>query len=148
MADVIFNSFKKKIMQGADTTASDAVDLKNHTIKVALVSTAYAPDVDTDVYWDDASGSEISGTGYSAGGATLASKALSTDTTDNEGVFDAANVTWSTATFANAQWAVLYKDTGTASTSPLICAFDMGAQSVSGADFVIQWNTEGIINLG
>jgi hypothetical protein len=148
MADTVYNSFKKKIMQGADAAANDAIDLKNQTIKCALLSTAYTPDADAHVFWDDVSANEITGTGYSAGGATLASKALSTDTGDNEGVFDADNVTWSTAT-VSAQYAVIYKDTGTASTSPLICCFDFGsAKSSSGGDFVIQWNTEGIINLG
>ncbi len=141
MADTVYNSFKAKIMDGS-------IDLDNDTIKVALLGTGYTPNADTQVFWDDVSASEISGTGYTAGGATLGGATVTTDTGDNEGVFDGSNVTWSTATIT-AQYAVIYKDTGTASTSPLICCFDFGsAKSSSGGDFVIQWNGEGIINLG
>lgn len=139
MADVIYNSFKMKIMDGS-------IDLDTDTIKVALVTSAYTPNQDTHDFFDDVT-NEVSGTGYTAGGASLASKAVTTDTTDNEGVFDAADVVWSTAT-VTARGAVIYKSTGTASTSALICYLDFGSdQSSSAADFTIAWNAEGIVNL-
>jgi hypothetical protein len=139
MADVIYNSFKGKIMDGS-------IDMDTDTLKVALVTSTYTPNQDTHDFFDDVT-NEVSGTGYTAGGASLASKAVTVDTTDNEGVFDAADVTWSTATIT-ARGAVLYKSTGTASTSALICYFDFGSdQSSSASDFTIAWNAEGIINL-
>ena len=124
------------------------IDLDTNTIKVALVTNAYTPNVDTDIFWDDVSANEASGTGYTAGGAALAGKTVQTDTGDNEGVFDASDVTWSTST-VTARGAVVYMSTGTASTSPLICYFDFGSDKSSAAgDVKIQWNAEGIINLG
>lgn len=139
MADVIYNSFKAKIMDGS-------IDLDTDTIKVALVTATYTPNQDTHDFFDDVT-NEVSGTGYSAGGATLASKTVTADTTDNEGVFDAADVTWSTSTIT-ARGAVIYKSTGTASTSALICYLDFGSDKTSSAgDFTIQWNSEGILNL-
>lgn len=139
MADVIYNSFKAKIMDGS-------IDLDTDTIKVALVTSSYTPDQDAHDFFDDVT-NEISGTGYTAGGASLASKAVTADNTDNEGVFDAADVTWSTATIT-ARGAVIYKSTGTSSTSALICYLDFGSdQTATGADFTIAWNAEGIINL-
>lgn len=139
MADVIYNSFKAKIMDGS-------IDLDTDTIKVALVTATYTPNQDTHDFFDDVT-NEVSGTGYTAGGATLASKTVTADTTDNEGVFDAADVTWSTSTIT-ARGAVIYKSTGTASTSALICYLDFGSdQSSSAGDFTIQWNAEGILNL-
>lgn len=139
MADVIFNSFKKKIMDGS-------IDLDTDTIKVALVTSSYTPDQDAHDFFDDVT-NEVSGTGYTAGGASLANKAVTADNTDNEGVFDADDVTWSSSSIT-ARAAVLYKSTGTASTSPLICYIDFGADKVSSSgNFTIQWNAEGILNL-
>lgn len=140
MADVIYNSFKKKIMDGS-------IDLDTDTIKVALVTSSYTPDQDAHDFFDDVT-NEVSGTGYTAGGASLANKAVTADNTDNEGVFDADDVTWSTSTIT-ARGAVIYKSTGTASTSALICYLDFGSDKTSTAgNFTIQWNAEGILNLG
>jgi hypothetical protein len=139
MADVIYNSFKAKIMDGS-------IDLDTDTIKVALVTSAYTPNQDTHDFFDDVT-NEVSGTGYTAGGATLASKAITVDTTDNEGVFDASDVVWTTSTIT-ARGAVLYKSTGTASTSALIAYIDFVTDKVSTAgSFTIAWNAEGILNL-
>lgn len=139
MADVIYNGFKGSLL-------NNAIDLLVDTIKVALVTSAYTPNQDTHEDFADVT-NEVSGTGYTAGGATLASKAVTVDTTDNEGVFDAADVTWSSSTIT-ARGAVLYYSTGTASTSLLICYLDFGSdQSSSAGDFTIAWNAEGILNL-
>lgn len=139
MADVIYNSFKAKIMDGS-------IDLDTDTIKVALVTSSYTPNQDTHDFFDDVT-NEVSGTGYSAGGATLANKSVTADNTDNEGVFDADDVSWSTSTIT-ARAAVVYKSTGTASTSALICYIDFGSDKISTAGtFTIAWNAEGIVNL-
>lgn len=139
MADLIYNYFKTHIMDGG-------IDLDTDTIKVALVTSTYTPNADTHEDFADVT-NEITGTGYTAGGAALASKTVSIDTTDDEGVFDAADVTWTSSTLT-ARGAVIYKDTGTAATSLLICYLDFGSdQSSSAGDFTIQWNSEGILNL-
>lgn len=139
MADLIYNSFKRDIMNGG-------IDLDTDTIKVALVTSAYTPNEDTHDNFDDVT-NEVTGTGYTAGGATLASVTVTADTTDNEGVFDAADVTWSTSSIT-ARGAVIYKSTGTASTSKLICYLDFVTDKTSSSgDFVIQWGSEGILNL-
>lgn len=139
MADVIYNSFKKKIMDGS-------IDLDTDTIKVALVTSSYTPDQDVHDFFDDVT-NEVSGTGYTAGGASLANKSVTADNTDNEGVFDADDVSWTTSTIT-ARGAVLYKSTGTASTSALIAYLDFGADKIStDGTFTIAWNAEGIINL-
>jgi len=140
LADVVFNSFKAKIMS--------EIDLDTDTIKCALMTTAYTPNQDTHIFWDDVSANEASGTNYTAGGSTMAGTNITTDTSNNEGVYDASDVTWTSAT-VSAQYAVLYKSTGTASTSPLVCCFDFGSEKTSsGGNFVIQWHDDGIINLG
>jgi len=120
------------------------VDFDTDTIKVALVSSSYTPNQDTHDYWDDVSSNEVSGTGYTAGGATLASKTVTYDSGTNVTKFDAADVSWTSSTIT-ARYAVVYLDTGTASTSPLIAYVDFGSdQSSSSGTFQIVWDSAGI----
>lgn len=140
MANAVYNSFKRDIMNGS-------IDLDTDTIKVALVTSSYTPDIDAHTKFSDVT-NEVSGTGYSAGGNTLASLAVTADNTDDEGVFDASDTNWANSTIT-ARGAVVYKSTGTASTSPLVCYFDFGSDQISSSgNFTISWNSEGIVNLG
>jgi hypothetical protein len=51
---------------------------------------------------------------------------------------DAADPSWASATISGIRYAVLYKDTGTAGTSPLLWLIDFGAdQSVTSGTFTI-----------
>jgi hypothetical protein len=140
MADVIYNSFKRDIANGS-------IDLDTDTVKVMLVTASYVPDQDAHTKRSDVT-NEITGTGYTAGGQTLSGKTVTADNTNNRGVFDANDVTWSGATFT-ARGAVLYKSRGgAASADELICYLDFGTdKSVSGGDFTIQWGANGILLL-
>ncbi len=140
MADVIYNSFKRDIMNGA-------IDLDTDTINVMLVTSSYTPNQDSHTKRSDVT-DEVSGAGYSTGGSALASKVVSVDNTDNEGVFTAADLAWTTSTIT-ARGAVLYKARGGASSADeLIAYIDFGSDKVSTAGtFTIAWNAEGILNL-
>src|SRR5438477_2232621 len=85
------------------------------TIKTMLCTSSYTPDQDAHEFKSSVT-NEISGTGYTAGGATLASKTVTADSSTNETRLDAADVSWTVATFT-ARYAVVYKSTGTDSTS-------------------------------
>lgn len=52
-------------------TGSTSVNWASDTIKVALLTNSYTPDRANDHVWSDISTNEVSGTGYTAGGATL-----------------------------------------------------------------------------
>jgi hypothetical protein len=136
-----FNAFKKLLLD-AD------VDLAADTIKCALLTSSYTPDLDAHDNFDDVSTYESSGTGYTAGGATLSGKSVTQDNVNNKGVFDADDVQWASSTIPDARYAVLYKSTGTPSTSKLICliTFD-GTLSTSSSNFDINWNANGIFQV-
>lgn len=121
------------------------IDWDSDTIKVALVTSSYTPNQDTHDYWDDVSANEASGTGYTAGGATLGSKTVAYTAGTNVTTFDAADVSWTTSTIT-ARYAVIYDDTpATAATKPLIGYVDFGSdQSSSAGTFSIVWNASGI----
>ena len=124
-----------------------SIDLDTDTIKLALLTSSYTPSADNHDFYDDVSANEIAATGtYSAGGGTL-TVSLSQDNTDDEGVFDATDISFTSATIS-ARYAVIYKSTGTPGTSPLICLIDFGSDQVSTAStFAITFAAEGILNL-
>lgn len=126
-------------------TAANAFDFDTDEFKVALVKSGYTPNVDTDDFWNDVSGEEVSGTGYTAGGVKLTSLAVTYDSATNEARWDAADAEWTTSTIT-ARYAVVYKNTGTSTTSPLVLYVDFGENKVSSAGtFKIVWNAIGLL---
>ncbi len=118
-------------------------DWDTDTIKVALL-TAYTINIDTHDFFDDVSATEITGTGYTAGGATLGTKTATYDTATDQIRLDAADTTWTTSTLS-ATDAAVYKSTGTAATSPLIAGIDFGATvSTTAGTFQITYDATGI----
>ena len=71
--------------------------------------------------------------------------------TTTDGVFDAADVTFSSVTGNSVEAFVIYKDTGTASTSPLIAFIDTVASGLpvtpNGGNITITFNASGIFAL-
>ena len=118
-----------------------AVDTGSDTFKCAMITNSSTPNFETHDHWSDLSGNEVSGSGYSAGGAALTSITLGNDSGTLK--FDAADTSWSTATISSARAAVIYDDTLT--NDPLICLVDFGADYASSAGtFQITWNASGI----
>jgi hypothetical protein len=143
MASGVYGSFLTKAY---DSSTKINLASGGDTIKVALVTSSYTFTPDTHDFFNDIT-NEITGTGYTAGGATLGSQTYTLDTTDNESVFDGADTTWTTASFT-CRGAVIYKSTGDAATSPLICFVDFGTDRiVDGGTFQITWASEGIVNI-
>lgn len=116
------------------------------TFKVMLAGSGYTPNVDTHDYKDDIT-NEITGTGYTAGGATLAGLSFTYDAPTNTAKLTASATTWTNATLT-ARYAVVYKDTGVASTSPLLSYVDFGQnESPAAIDFVLTWSASGLLTL-
>lgn len=139
MADKMYNSFKRDSMLGLFNLTSD-------TIKIALVNN-YTVDVDAHTKYSDIKQYEITGVGYIQNDKILSGVVITINTDGDAAVLDASDVTWTASTISS-NGAILYKDTGDESTSPLICFIDFnGEKSSSNGDFVIQWNFNGIISL-
>jgi len=140
MADFTFNSF---FLKGYDASTKINLASGGDTIKLALLADTYTPDRDTHEFFDDVSGDEIAGTGYTAGGATIGTQTYTQDNPLDSAVFDGDAVEWTSSTIT-ARYGVIYKDTGTPSTSPLIQLIDFGAnQSTSGSTFRITPSANG-----
>jgi hypothetical protein len=140
MASKLYGQFLAKAL-------NKEVDFDSDTIKVALLTSSYTPDQDAHDYFNDVSSYEVTGTGYTAGGATLASKTVTYDSGSNVIVLDAADTTWASSTIT-ARYAVVYDSTGTASTSALIGYVDFGSdQSSTNGNFTITWDSTGIVRI-
>lgn len=121
-----------------------AGSILTQTIKVALVTSIYTFNQETHDYFDDIT-NEVSGSGYTAGGATLASKTCTEATRVTK--FDAADVEWTSSTIT-ARGAVIYYDSGTGSTSLLLIYIDFGEdKSSENGTFKIQFNASGIFTI-
>jgi len=134
MASGIYNRFKANLM-------NKEVDLEADTIKVMLLDSNHSFTA-THNTLSDVSANQITGTGYTAGGAALASKAVTQAATTK---FDAADTEWTSSTIT-ASHAVIYDDTMT--NDDLIASIDFGgSQSSTSGTFKIQWHADGIITL-
>lgn len=117
-------------------TAARRIDWVTDTIKVTLHTATYAPNRDTHVFASDLTNELPTAGGYTVGGATLGTKSVSYDATSHETRLIAADPAWTSATFT-CRYAAVWKDTGTAATSPLIGYIDLGAQTITGGTFTI-----------
>lgn len=125
---------------------SGEINWGSDTIKVMLTTSTYSPNQDTHRYKSDVT-NEVVGTGYTAGGATLTGKTNTYNGGTNTQTLDAADTSWANSTIT-ARRAFVYKDTGTAATSPLICAIDFGADvSTTGGTFSVVYDAAGIVTL-
>lgn len=137
MADGIY-------LKGIEQMGLGNIDLENDTIKLAPMATSYTPSYTTENFWSDISASLASG----ASAITLTSLTFDIDTGNSRVEFDAADVSEANQTFTSDKF-VIYKDTGVASTSPLICSIAFTEGSIAPVDgtFAITVNAEGFFSL-
>ena len=146
-AGAIYNNFKEQVMEGVFNLASGG-----HTIKVTL-HTGYTPNIDSHTVWADTgvSSTEYStASGYTAGGKTLASQDATQDNTNDRGVFDAADVTWTSLgalSPATPSHVIMWDDTPTSPADPLIAYWELGTTATNGGDYTLQWGANGILLL-
>ena len=122
------------------------MDVENASeLRVMLLDNSNLPSQDDDDYISDVDGDEVSGTGYTAEGMDIGSPNI--DSAANVITLDGDNSTWSSSTIT-AQFAVVYANTGTNTTSPCLCFVDFGQEeSSSSGDFTIAWNASGIATI-
>lgn len=134
----IYNNFKEQILLG-ELDLGSAADV----IKVILV-TGHSLDIDLDVSYGDVSGDEESGTGYTAGGETLANQAVTQDNVNDRADLDGDDVTWTGLDVGTPNYAIMYDDTH--ASKYLIAAWEIATAS-NGGDYTLEWHTDGILLL-
>jgi len=137
---VAYNDGKMNILKGV-------IDLDGDTIKVALSTSAYSPDIDAHTDFGDIINELAASGNYTARGQALDNVAVTADDTNERGKFDADDETFTALTPSAAfRYGIIYVDTGTDATSYLIAYIDFGTdQDPNGSDFTIQWHADGIM---
>ena len=137
IAQTATNQFKTGLMNGTFNFSTD-------TFKIALYTANASLDATTAAYTPI---SEVSATGYTAGGQALT--VTVTPTTGDIGTtayISFANTSWTTAVTARA--ALIYKSGG---GDPTVCVLDFGSDKTSSTTFTVQFptanNTSAIIRI-
>ncbi len=137
MANAIYPLWKQSLLQ---FTANN--NLSTGTVEVALVDTANYTYSGAHQFFSSIPGAAIIGTPQEIG---------PTNKTFTNGVFDGPDVTFPTVTGASVEALVIYIDTGTAATSPLVAFIDTGVTGLpvtpNGGNISITWNATGIFAL-
>lgn len=118
-------------LKGKESFLGGDLALDTDTIKCVLVDTGvYTPNFTTHQFLSDVTG------------VVATSPAFTTKTVTN-GVFDAADITFTAVTGNDSEAVVLYKDTGVSSTSNLIAYIDTATGlpvTPNGTDIIVQWD--------
>lgn len=134
MANALYPKWKEQLLQ---FTANN--NLSAGTVKVALVDTGVYTYSSTHQFYSSVS-SAVVGTPQTIGSKTF-----------TNGVFDGADVTYTSVTGNSVEALVIYVDTGTAGTSPLVAYIDTSVTGLpvtpNGGDITITWNASGIFAL-
>lgn len=134
MASLVFNL-------ALNAWAKGNIDFDTDTFKVMLVTSSYSPNKDTHDFRDDVT-NEVSGTGYTAGGAAVTVTVNAVDTANDREEITLGGASWPTSTIT-AAGAVYYKSRGGAASADEIIAYiDFGGNVVSsGGTFTLNSST-------
>jgi hypothetical protein len=134
MANALYPKWKEQLLQ---FTANN--NLSAGTVKVALIDTGTYTYSAAHQFWTSASAASI-GTPQTIGSKTF-----------TNGTFDGADVTFTAVTGASVEALIIWIDTGTAGTSPLVAYIDTSVTGLpvtpNGGDITITWNASGIFTL-
>lgn len=111
------------------------------TLKAMLVGAGYTFDKHTHDFRADVT-SEVTGTGYTAGGITLTGVAVAQDTANSRAEISAANADFGTLTVTGITQIVVYISTGSAATDRIVSVHTHAAQSPSGVNYTYAWNDD------
>lgn len=135
MANAIYPNFKQALLDGSANT-----DMSGANVKVLLIDTTTDPYDANNTFHSD-----LAGAGIIATSPNLSSK------TFTDGLFDAADFSFTGVSGNESEALIIYIDTGVSSTSRLVAFMDTGVTGLpvtpNGGDINIEWNASGIFQL-
>jgi hypothetical protein len=121
-----------------------AMDYLSDTIDATLHTVTYAPNIDTNELYADATNELATANGYTSGGAALTAKTVSYNATGNVTTFSSADISW-TASGGTLTFQIAVLRDATVATGPLIGYSDVGAQAITtGNTFTIHPTASGL----
>lgn len=146
MASNIYNKGMLKLTKND----ADFVDYLNDTIKLLVLSPTGASAFDvTHEFVSDVDANEVtnsSGSGYER--KTLSNKTILLDDVNNRVEYDADNPSYTAiSTNENLAAAVIFKDTGDDTTSPLLAFIEFADLVTNGSDVELKVNVDGLFTI-
>jgi len=132
MASIIYDSFAADVFAGNCNNT--------HNYKAMLVTSAYTEDRGAHSKRSSIT-NEVTGTGYTAGGAAVTLSAA-VNTTTHELLLTIGAVNWPASTITARKMVIYRARGGTSSVDELVCCVDNGADLVSSAS-TMTWNGGG-----
>jgi hypothetical protein len=122
--------------KAADLYASGGINWTGDTIKAVLLSASYTPNYETHAFLSDLTNTVLSATliGTTKSVTKVGAGASAKDALKG---FDTSGSKVSFTGGATCRYMAIYKDTGTSTTSPLLCLVDFGADQTSTVGFDI-----------
>lgn len=118
------------------------VDFDTATVKALLVGSGYTFSKDHE--FRSSITSEVSGTGYTAGGITLSGVTVTYDATNDRVKVDANDAAFGTVTLTGVVAIITYIAVGSAATDILMSHHSFASQSPNGVPFTYAWYADGI----
>ncbi len=132
----VHNNFKEQLMK-------KTIDCVNDTFKMAMYTVTHTWSKDgADVAYSATN--EIVASGYTAGGKTLTTLAVTQDDTNDWGKWDADDVEWTSLAAASPRHAELYDDT--TATKWVLIHWELATDS-NGGNYKLQFSTNGIMTI-
>ena len=135
ITSAVCTSFKVELLKGVHNFSASG----GNTFKIALYTSSASLGASTTAY---STSNEISGTGYTAAGATLTSVDPVADSTT--AVCDFADVSYTSASFT-ANGCLIYNDSASGDPACVVVAFG-GDKTVTSGTFTIQFPTADATN--
>lgn len=146
MAVTVSGLFLPTWLDILDTTQL-AIDLDLETHKLAMFTNSITPNFSSDTAYAVApyNANEVSGTGYTVGGALITSTTI-TESPTGTAMWDAADTSWTTSTITNARCGLAYADALAGNNAIVLINWGADFSTVAGT-FLVQWAATGIFTI-
>lgn len=135
--------------QGLLSLVDTPTDLEQVTLKLALATSSYTPNRDTDDFRDDFTTNEVAnGGGYTTGGVTLSSVTWSYDSASDQVRLDFADPSWTFTAPKTWRYGIVYIDTaGADSTDTLVGLLTWDSDQTVSTSYTLTIDSAGLLYL-
>lgn len=139
MANALYGLGKQTMLTPTGTLGTAVgtnINLTTDNIYAALVTASYTPNYSTDQYYSTVSANVV--------GSPVQLTSPTVSVSSGNAVFNAANVTFTSVSGSQVTQVVIYKNTGTTTTSPLIANINVATGlpvTPNGGNITISWDT-------
>lgn len=127
-------------------SVTGSIDWDADTFKLSLHTSSYTPNLDTHDFANDLTNELSSASGYTTGGVTLSSVAVTYDSGSDQVRLDCADPSWTFTGTRTWRYGVVYKSRGGASSADeLLALIDFGADQTVSTAYTLTVDAAGLL---